>query len=765
MANWQTIDFNFDIFDPLRPPLEAALTGLEVLEAILEALLDLIKPFLLDLLNPLKAVVAALLAAIRALINQIRASGFSILLVHPDFSNPDFAGTLFSVSGAYPGFESKVVGKFFDTADVFRPQYPPGSAVAMLVIYIGADSPGDLMGLLFALLQLIKHPIDIGGLPAPVDLKVLPVRQGTDAVTQFRSLFEPGLEKALALEWRMPQSPAGQDVSTFANQFASFYNQFRFPNFIVERTGPFPQLEGEDQRDTRGDPARVEINTLTAGSITELTRTKYAFPAVSSKVVVREEDGSVHRVFPSKRAIQYGSSGEAEEGGAQGSPDQPTFETVNALVTGIGTGVYKFLDNDPELEAGKAYYYRVRAFFGDATDYLAIGSPSDVESLPSSLLSVEGNQYFLKFSKKMTLGRPSRVVKGFVPRAISGDEVFQLLHDVFNAIRAGLLLNFEFPSATARDSAARQEQKAGWGTLGQLGGQVGPLKAVFSNSEELKANLAFTATARRMANSIAAQMYRQPALVDILSQQWVGGVKETVEDVLQETDSSPFSPVPGDSVATFSWEFIGIVGGITPNTYGRIDEYLAREDSYFEGQPFDGPLPVDQGFVNGIGVQRRLDLANFLRTALSIVNAQSGYLSWYSVTVGDLFPVLTPFLDDILQWLEALLKAVNSALQELVDIIEALLQKIRALKQLLETILAILDLLDITVSVSVLTAASSNGSAATLAQEILASENKPGDSPFGLHSGMVMTFGGPGQGFVTALEVLGFILTLGALGS
>src|SRR5690606_1156508 len=121
------------------------------------------------------------------------------LLVHPDFNNPDFAAVLNSVGGAYPGFESKVYGKFFDSSDIFRPQYPPGSTVGMLIFYIGVDSPGDLLGLLFNLLSLIKHPIKFQGLPAPVDLKVLPVRQGGDTIAQFSSLFNDDFQQQLSL--------------------------------------------------------------------------------------------------------------------------------------------------------------------------------------------------------------------------------------------------------------------------------------------------------------------------------------------------------------------------------------------------------------------------------------------------------------------------------------------------------------------------------------------------------------------------------------
>jgi len=718
MAEWSVLTFDFDIFDPLKPPLEITLTVLETIEAFLEALLALIKPFLLDLLNPLKALIAALLAALRAIINQIRATGFSILLVHPDFSNPDIAGIFYSVSGAYPGFESKVIGKFYDTSDIFRPQYPPGSAVAMLIFYIGAESPGDLMSLIFALLDLIKHPIDLSGLPAPVDVKVRPVREGSSVVSQFRDLFGPGLEKALEIEWRMPQMPAGTDAAGFANQFVAFYNQFRFPNFIVERTGPFPQKEGAKPLSNQGETVRLQVDSLTMGKITENFIQKYSFPAVTSKVVVREEDGSVHRVFPSKRVIQYGKDGVAEEGNPEGSVNSATVETVTALVTGIGTGVYKFLDDDDELEAGKTYYYRIRGFFGNAARYVAMKTPDDVlaERKSGGMLDLEGNLPVLKWSKGgLNLRKPSRVVKGYIPFPAADERAFDAYNDIYRGIKAGLLLNFEFPPAGPQDDEKRIEQKTGWGTLSILGGQVGPIKAAFNDSDKLKNNILFIATARRLANSVASVLFSQPSLTDIILQQWVNGVQGTVQRILGENEE-------GDEVVTMTstWKFIGVIGGITSSTEQKIENYLAREDGYKEGNPLTGPLPIG-GHIDAILVQ-------------------------------------------FLQWLQALLNAINSALQEIIDIIETLLQKVRALIQLVEMILAILDLLDITVKVGILATSSPNGSADSLVQQLISSENKPEGSPYGLHSGMVLTFGGPGQGFIKALEVLGFILTLGAVG-
>src|ERR1700690_2899838 len=119
--SWETLSLRFSPFDPLMGPLKSALQVLETVEAVLEAILDIIKAFLIDFGNPLQAIFALLLAAVRAIINQIKSTGFSVLLVHPDFSRQDFTAVLQSVSGSYPGFENKVVSKFYDSSDIFRP--------------------------------------------------------------------------------------------------------------------------------------------------------------------------------------------------------------------------------------------------------------------------------------------------------------------------------------------------------------------------------------------------------------------------------------------------------------------------------------------------------------------------------------------------------------------------------------------------------------------------------------------------------------------
>ena len=721
MAEWNSLSIHFDPFGPLKPPLKSVLTVLEVVEAILESLLSIIKAFSLDFLNPLKAIVALILAAIRSIINQLKATGFSILLVHPDFSQPDFSAVLASVSGAYPRFESKVVSKFFDTSDIFRPTYPKGSAVAMFVFYIGAESPGDLISQIFALLAFLKHPQILTGLPAPVNLKAKPINKSGAAISRFKKLFDSDLDKALQLEWNMPMAPAGGNAPGFINALVSFYDSFRFPNFVIERS----------EKPT-GVPVQAELKTQTAGKIITSQQKRFNFAAPDTMVAVREKaNNNPLRHFEKKIKV----------------------DSAGGLVEGALTGTYRYLDKDfSDDDRGKTFYYRVRAYFGNPSNYIEAKSPEDYKPQ----YNPDGhNKVLYSFGENTTMGNPSAVARGFVPRARPGGSggVFNLYEDINRAVKAAVLLNFEFPPATASDGPAARDQKTGWGTLSLVAGQLGPLKSSYKTSDKLQDAFLFKTTCRRISNQCSAALYSNPALADLVATKWADGAMEAV--TLVEGTKKP-------------WSFVGITSGYTTGAKSKIGLYLAKEQAYVTNSAasaplLDGPLPVtaltpDSPDPTGVGIEQRQKLADFLRVALTALSGQSKYLSWYSVTIGDMFPAFIPFIFDFEQFILALLKAVQGALAELEDIIQTLLTKIQQLESILETILNLLNLLNIKISVSILGTVNSNGSAASLAQALLASENKPGSKPFGLHSGMVLTAGGPGEGAIAALKAIAFIL-------
>jgi len=764
MSAWLSLDITFDPFAPLIPPLQAALQILEVVQAVLEVVFEIIEAFLLGLLNPILALIALLLAAVRAIINQIAATGFAILLVHPDFGAQDFNSILASVSGAYPAFQSKVFAKFYDQSDINRPAYPPGSAVAMLILYIGVSTPGDLLGQLFALLNFLKHPLVLTGLPAPVELVVSPVFQSGNGVGQFSDLFSSTqtYNKQLNLSWRMPSTPNAVNSPGFINALTGFVSSYRFQNFVIERdTSPI------------GANIPISVPSSVSNQSKSVIMAKYNFPTPQGQSDLRETNGNVYRHFATRIPI-----------------------SGDVLSSGALTGTYQYLDKD--LKSGTTYYYRIRAYFGNPSTWLspsttaAVLGSATIQNNVNGLVSFSGNRAFLNFGdSKVIMGQPSPVVKGVVPSTYSGN--FNPYVNINEVVQAAALLNFELPYAQTTDGAQAQAQKTGWGSLSTLGGQMGAAKVAYNNSQSLYNSLIFQATCRRVANTSLANM--PPAIIATLGKMWNAGspslasTMDTILGVSGVTNPSTVSTFTGTIAPSgtggrpgpiIPWMFSGVTNPTSATGATAISAYLSEETSgqYVTGlKILPGPCPtLSPYFVPNLSssnanavlknvqitVSQRQAIAQFLQTCLS-TTAHVGYLSWYSITLGDLFPALLPFIYDLEQFLLALMKALASILAEIKALLDTIIQKIQQIENIIITIIQIIELLNITLDISVLGYTSSNGSVDDLAQALTSSTNQPSGSPYGLHSGIVMTFGGPGAGFVAAFEALGFILSAGNL--
>jgi len=731
-SSWTNLKINVDPLAALRPPLKSILSVLEAIESVLEALLALLKAFMLDLLNPIRALIALLLAAIRAILNQIKSTGFAVLLVRPDFRRSDLRGVFNSVSGGYQAFESKVMGKFYDEADPFRPQYTAGMNAVMVIFYIGAESPGDLMSEIMALLDLLKHPMDDVGVAAPVGLKVSAPSQSGDPASQFWKLFQPSdANKSLVLEWKMPTSAAGIASPTLVGQIASSLPSYNLgQKFLIERT---------TDENPAGEPVYAKLESKTQGARVKKTIQKYNVPSASTKVAVKERNGGRYRFFPVRKKAD------------------------NSTYLGGLTGTYRYIDT--QLEEGKAYRYRVRAYLGTLDDAYVDPSIKTVDDAAKKLIKQDAtNGWIVNFGKKVVMGKPSAVVRGYVPPQVSAGEIFDMYTDLMNASLAAILLNFELPFPSATDNATVLEQKTGWGTLSALAGPIGWQKIGHAKASVFVKQPFVKPTIRRVVNPVLEKLRKQAQLIKRLSKMWSSGVKETVEKILGQVGYT-FSNSGTTPPVAYDWGLFGLIGDVTDAKQKQINAYLAKEDPDYSAKPklYAGPLPVKAGLgAVYVTVQERSDLADFLRLAMSVNDQSANYLQWYSITIGDLFPALVPFLFDFEQWIIQLLKAVESALKEIADIINTLIQRVRDLEQLVKAIIALLEMLNIDLTVSALSVSGSNG-VDDLVQGLLTSQNKPGDKPFGLHAGYVFTAGGPGPGFTKALEALKFLVTGGKL--
>ncbi len=926
---WNTISFDTNPLEVLKEPLGAALVGLRIAESIIDGLLDIIKSLSLDLSNPLNAIASSLLAVIQALIKQIKSLSISVLPILPDYSRNDFNLIMSSCAGGFSAFESKIVAKFFDSKDVFRPSYGSGSTTATAIFYIGTESHERLITQSRALAKLITTPNFVVGLPTPVGLKAMSVKTNNNPIDNIRATFDSSFKKVISLEWKMPTTTVGTTMPGFTVGVSEFVNSYRLNKFIIERS-EVPNGE----------------------NCVYITPPQDDMPEIA--VPVQESDGSSHRIFSNKKIAD-----------------------VSLSIDGKISGSYHYTDEDPTLEFGKVYYYRVRSYVGeDPTKYALTKSQSDYYSLSDKsinkdVIKISNNEAFIKFGDNTDVSLPTSAVKAYLPKPFDSNFSSQdhNLYDVmYDAVAAAVLLNFDVQRYNGDDENT-YKATIGWGTISSYSSQIRYIKNGNTNSNSLKNDLKFKYTVRIISNSILSNIMTQYRLIELLRSMWSNGVKKTVSKVMNSPISwtlpvlpiqnsdiwSSGSPAKTDiktnetliklkkeakkyllelyslynktfsslkefeeseaemseqrvlatasddvpsvfkpsgysfttykdnssksSVKSTEYE-IGSYGGPVVNSsfptldsllefYGRkesLEKYLSgikNEISVFEsltktGQPtesditsvydswfkptmsklfsmqltiseikdlyvkynhssyndidnkeieyinklgiteqpqtkttkydnsiysylnksdsyefsirsgsnikLNGQCPINKMLVDGvdvsISVDERRQLVEFLQHVLPFVNGTATTNPWYSVSVGDMFPAMVPFMFDFEQYVGGFSKSTKSSMAYIEDSVNNIKRQIQSLESILESINQLIDLFNIEVSVSAFVHISTNSSIEEVVKAIQSATNKPQTGPNSLHSGLVLTCGGPGEGSIAAFEALKTILGL-----
>lgn len=715
---WKTVDARISILNPISPVVDSTkvvLSAVEFADSVLSSVLGVVKAFNIDLDNPLKSFFTLLLAQIRSVLNSIRSSGFSVLVVSPDFSRQDFNSIVKSCSGSYPNFENKVVAKFYDTSDISRPEIPAGSNVAMMVFYLGSDNPQDLFLQLNALLQLIKVPDVVTGLPAPVELKASPILKDGSVVHTVQGLLNRDLDSAISLQWKMPELPNATKLPGFINSLGSVISNYRLPSFIVERS-----------ETPLGESIYYNSNTLTVGKNVTRVTDKYNSPRPQTGGLVIEEDGTVYRHFLKKFVVR-GSD----------------------LLEGDFTGTYRYIDKDPTLERGKTYFYRVRAFFGDEFEYITSVTADKVKS---DCIVEDENKAIVRFNKsrKFVLGSPSPTIKGTSPRiSQSRDSDFNAYDCMYRAVKAGVMLNFDFKKVETTDDTLKLRQ-SGFGSLSILAGQTVPLKYAFPDSKKLIGSLGFQTSCRRLVNTSLSKVFESPRLNEELKSLWESGAYKAVTTVESFLNTGSVS-FPRITISGSDYDKRVLDYLIVPDSYP--DSITKSDDGKFQ---LPGPIPTQVlEFDTYVDPGDRLALESFIQMAINSSNTEVGHLVWHTVTIGDLFPATVPFLFDIEQYIIAALQSYENAAKNIESILSTLQARIQSLESALRSIEALKQLIDVSLKSSVLFYASNNGSTDSLVQALKQSEDKPFNSELGFHSGIVFVAGGPGEGAVAPLKALG----------
>jgi len=201
------------ITDKIEPLLNPVISVIDVTIKILtvaQTILNIVKSFLIGVLDPLRPIVEAIIAEIRALINDLRQIGFYI---HGDWNLFDAQNYYSDLLGGYSKYEQRMLGRLLDVQDPTRPNFSAQSTTLGLFLYATSGDVG-------LLIEIIKQLIDFFGqkdlmgnaspFPAPLTPEVLyssenllglPVFVGSDKLKE-----KP---EKISVTWNYPQ---GQGV-------------------------------------------------------------------------------------------------------------------------------------------------------------------------------------------------------------------------------------------------------------------------------------------------------------------------------------------------------------------------------------------------------------------------------------------------------------------------------------------------------------------------------------------------------------------------
>jgi hypothetical protein len=751
MSKWLNASINTKEFvEPIRDGLTSALQALQLAEKVVELVLDFVKTFLIGLTSPIKAVLLLLLALIRKLIATINATGLSFLAVIPNTSLPTINAQLASVYGGYDAFERTVVNKLTDQTDVNAPKYTKGSSAFMLIGYISVTDFRRIYEFINTLRYLYNTPSSAWlNLPSPVNLTVKSVDQAGALLATFKDLFSGSKSNSLVLQWEMQADSSGSNVPGFFNSTASIINSYRYPYFLIERT----------QVNVDGIPGKlltVKVNNAAQGKLNESIYEQYGLQSPPATESIKEKDNSTEYRFFEKR-IKYD-------------------DTFRGGALGFLSNNYTYIDTD--VVAGQSYYYRVSAYSGEIDPYLSIKDTDitkegsrwyDIQNLSIPVVNYNPN------SKGTVVGKHSSVVRGVVP--IFSLSEFNPYEDIFDTLLLGAMLNVDLPSVSAT-SAYGSAQLTGYGKATQIGAVLLPWKRSYGDSKSFCEGPFARAAVRELTNLIVARMYSDAGLYKRLSDYWnKRGVKTLVRKVIrtdkQRDDYTPapdddgdeltfLSEKPGYYIPDYRWGFPDISKGEIVNGLSKpgMDSILSFVETDVDtGRTVSLDTTAGEDFITKqcplscITAEERQNLSEMMALCTIPVTPQKAWLSWSTISVGSLFPDISFFLRDFEQFVFNLVKALDDIGKKIDEIKQSLVYRIKQLETVVQTIVAIVNLLDISLTASLLFVDTNDGLDG-LVSGLSSSEDKPsklpGYSSNSLYLGFVATAGGPGPESVTS---------------
>jgi archaellum component FlaC len=706
MSNWEALQIKIpgqDLMEDVRSSLEALVTFMEIIKALLET----ISLFLIDFGNPIRAIVQSLLTLIQELFNSLKQTGLFALF---DVPNPTQDPNFDRFKGGYQAFVERFKASLFDSKDPFRPQPAAGQTLSGFVIIVAdAETVFGLLRLIKILLRFFGKEISSAKYAAPANVRIFPAGSkpgatgGTnfDPILQVASVFGATL-KGFAIEWSLATNQYPPDPG-FNDLLASVSSELIPQNWLIEKTS------------NSGGPITL---TLNAETNFEDKRGK----AIKRTIPVRDENGDYFRVFEKYIVID------------------PTTSTSTFLLGQLGR--FRYLDS--LVNKDTTYYYRIRAFSGPL-----VVTVNNTIDFPAPEQKADTGEYIQRWpssdpNNPVIMGRPSGIVTCRIPNIPADFDVITALENTFKMAFALGFHNPLDPTATfdanGRPTGSTSATKVGQGSLMNLGGalsdiiptaissvQKNPVTEEYPDVVQNYLSVKFQSS--RLAQVVSASLLENSAMLNPLRDLYQGAI-----------------PLPIPSVGNFK--------GSNSTIEKMVTAFNNIPDDFPSADHPEVYLTSNSAFKD---VNTRLNLLQAV-TLIKSFTLGGTPPDWTSVSLlRDIIPWSGQFIYDLLNRIDALLDAFKSAIEEIKAFIDTVVRKIDILERFIKYLIEILNYLDsFSAGFYFLSVPSTAGGIPGWISAIdNAGGTKPPSGPGGYSAGVSLAYAGTNiDSFVTAFNLI-----------
>lgn len=693
--------------EPVRGVLETLVVFLDIAKVLLQT----IELFLIDFGNPIRGLVEILIKEIKLLLESLAQSG---LYMYVDAPDPRKDPNLWNHVGGFEAFTGRFKSSLLDSRDPFRPQ-PEAGLVQSGFLLLVADARGvpEILRLVKILLRFFGREFSAPAYPPPSNAKVVLAGQrigtkgaeNTDPLLQVASVFSNPIA-GFALEWSMGSAMAPPNPG-FSDLVQQLGTEFVPSKWLIEKT-------------SRADGP--EILTVDA----ETTFEGPLGPPVKRKERVRHEDGDLVRVFEKYIVIDT------------------TYNPESFFLGQLGT--FRWLDTD--VQPGKAYYYRIRAFSGD----LSV-TPSHELTFPEPELNdVTGVTYVrwpsVNPKEPVVMGRPSGVLSIRLPVVPANFDTMMNLENVFLAAFA---LGFHIPLSPDAEFDSK-----GFPTGDTSPVEVG--RGLLTDRGGILTNIIPTPTAQNMAiipdpvDQKFPDVYWNRFLVRQQAKRLAQAVGSSLlensnmlnpfRDMMHRALAYPLTPPSGTNFVSPS------------NMEAALIQFLALPPNFPKTYDLKVYTTYDYAYLS---TEFRLNLMSVVRFLTSFTLGGTPP-DWITVSVmRDVIPWSGRMLYDLMANIDALLAAFKSIQDEMGAFIDTLERKIEGLERFLKFIIRILNFLEsMDAGFYALFVPSTGGGIPDWIRLLdTATGTKPNSGPGGYSAGIALAWSGTDiEAFVKAMGIL-----------